>query len=84
MTAQNNRPKQGIDLALFQENWRKIPSEQLLPYAGQYVAFSADGTRVVAWGPDYDAVEAQLNSLGLDGSEVVWDRIPGLDEDTWL
>jgi hypothetical protein len=73
-----------IDLALFEKNRRLIPREALAPYAGQQVAFSADGTRVVAHGPDYDAVLAQLRALGLDSSEVVWDRIPGPDEESWL
>src|SRR5438105_3206161 len=84
MTAGNNQPAFKIDFARFDENRRKIPHAQLLPYAGQQVAFSADGTRVVAHGADHQALEGQLQALGLDSSEVVWSYIPALDEETWL
>src|SRR5437868_5047668 len=64
MTAGNNQPNFKIDFARFDENRRKIPRAQLLPYAGQQVAFSADGTRVVAHGADHQALEGQLQALG--------------------
>ena len=37
-----------INTVLFFQNRRAFTAEQLLPYFGQAIAFSADGTRVVA------------------------------------
>jgi hypothetical protein len=77
-------PAPKIDTVLYERNRSRIPPETLEPYAGEHVAFSADGTRVIAHGPDYESVEAELRSLGLDTSEVVWERVPGPGEETWL
>lgn len=80
----NGKTAEQIDLAQHMENRRKIPHEKLLPHAGQHVAFSADGARIVASGADYESLAARLRTLGIDGSEVVWSYVPGPDEDTWL
>jgi len=79
--AENNHT---IDLCEFIQNRERFPTEALLPYAGQHVAFSADGTRVVVHGADHEAVFLQLRRLGISTSNVVLDYIPGPDEDTWL
>ena len=73
-----------IDVVRFDLNRRQIPWEQLAPYAGQHVAFSADGTRVVASASEREALEKRLDELGIDSSEVVWSYIPALDEESWL
>ena len=77
----NNAP---IDVVIFDRNRRKIPAEVLQPYAGLWVAISADGTRVLACGPDLASAEANLAAQGIPGNSVGWERIPGVDEDTWL
>jgi Family of unknown function (DUF5678) len=82
--SKNGKALEQIDLARHMENRRQISQEKLLPYAGQHVAFSADGTHVVAAGADYEALAARLRDLGIDGGEVVWSYVPGPDEDTWL
>jgi hypothetical protein len=73
-----------IDVVKFDLNRRQIPWEQLAPYAGQHVAFNPEGTRVVASGSDHEAVFSELEKLGIKVGEVVFDYIPGLDEETWL
>ncbi len=73
-----------IDLVQFDRNRRQIPWDQLAPYAGQNVAFSADGTRVVAAGLGHAALAKRLDELGIDSSSVVWSYIPPPDEDTQL
>jgi hypothetical protein len=73
-----------IDLVKFDANRRQIPWEQLAPFAGQHVAFSADGTRVVASGFGHEALGKRLDELGIDSSMVVWSYIPALDEESWL
>lgn len=81
---ENGKSKQTIDVVLYERNRRRIPPEALEPYAGQWVAFSGDGTRVLASGPDLQTAEANLAALGIAGDEVGWARVPGLDEETWL
>jgi hypothetical protein len=73
-----------MDVALYLENRRRIPPEELAPYAGQWVAFSGEGTRILASGPDLATAEANLAALGVPGDEVGWARIPGPGEDCWL
>src|SRR5437867_1033414 len=80
----NAHANHAIDLREFVRNRDHFPVEALLPYAGQHVAFSADGTRVMAHGLDYEAVFLQLQKLGVPSSDVVFDYIPGLDEGPWL
>jgi hypothetical protein len=61
-----------------------MPDAVLLPYAGRWVAISADCTQVLASGPDLATAEANLAALGVPGNAVGWERVPGLDEETWL
>ena len=80
----NGKAIEEIDVVRYMANRAKIPPEVLEPYAGQWVAFSGDGTRVVASGPDREAAEANLEALGIDRCTVGWARLPGPDEETWL
>jgi hypothetical protein len=82
----NNNQRRGlfIDSKRYNENRNRFSLEQLEPYAGQYVAFNAEGTRILAHGEDHPAVEAMLRASGIDPETVVFSRIPGVDEDTWL
>ena len=73
-----------IDSKRYNENRNRLPPELLEPYAGQYVAFNAEGTCVLAHGEDRLAVVAMLRARGIDPQTVVYSRIPGADEDTWL
>jgi hypothetical protein len=73
------------DTRFYSENRRKFfPPEELAKYAGQEVAFSADGTRIIGHGPDFLTLWHQLQAAGLNPSEFVFATIPSLDEDTWL
>jgi hypothetical protein len=72
------------DTRFYNENRTKIPPEDLVPYAGQWVAWTPDGTRIVAHGEDMLTVAAQMRAAGLDPSDVVWEAIPGPDEDCFL
>ncbi len=73
-----------IDTVLYDRNRRQIPPATLEPYAGQWVAISGDGTRILASGPDLETAENHLAALSIAGDSVGWERIPALDEDTWL
>jgi hypothetical protein len=81
---ENGQPKQKIDVVLYEKNRRLMPPEMLEPYAGLWVAFSGDGTQVLASGPDFKTASDNLEALGIPGDEVGWARIPGLDEECWF
>jgi hypothetical protein len=73
------------DLRRFDENRGKFPVDDLRKYAGQAVAFSSDGTRIVAHGEDFLTVWNQLKANGVDPSQFVWEDLPALDaEDSLL
>lgn len=78
------KPQPGIDMVLYARNRRTIPFDKLTCYAGRWVAFSADGTRVVASGNTINELDANLQAAGIDAGEVGWERIPALDEGSWL
>jgi hypothetical protein len=54
------------DMGIFQENRCRFPPDQLLPYSGQHVAWSLDGTSILASGQDMEEVENKLVAAGID------------------
>jgi hypothetical protein len=60
---------------LFRRNQNQFPAEELAKYAGQHVAWSRDGTRILASGPDDQAVEDALKAAGVDPSTVVFSYV---------
>jgi hypothetical protein len=68
----NGKPKSPIDLAVFQRNVRQFSSEQLAPYWGKQVAYSADGTQILAAGDTDEELDALLARLGIGTDEVVF------------
>ncbi len=72
------------DGALFNENVSQFPGAELLKYAGQYVAWSLDGTRILASGTDPDELDRNLAAAGLQQGGFVEDYVPGPDEHTVL
>ncbi len=72
---QNGQTAGEVDMALFTRNRQLIPSEQLEPFAGQWVAFSADGTRIVASAVLIEDLSASLKKQAIEGSSVVWERL---------
>jgi hypothetical protein len=69
--ADARRNAEGFDGCQFTVNRNKFPPNELLKYAGKCVAWSLDGTRILASGDDYDEVERQLVAAGIDPSQVV-------------
>ena len=66
-------------LELFEKNQRNFPPEELAKYAGLYIAFSADGTRILASGADMDEVEQKLTAAGINPNQVVGSYVPPED-----
>jgi Family of unknown function (DUF5678) len=61
-------------------NRNRFPEEELDKYRGKYVAWSIDGTRIVASGDnDYHVYEA-VKAAGLDPQAVVFSYVDGPDD----
>jgi hypothetical protein len=67
-----------IDWKVFHQNCASFPLEEQARYAGQWVAFSFDGTHVVASSDEsWDAVREILRSRGEDPNEYLIDYFAG-------
>jgi hypothetical protein len=68
-------------IAYYSENRRRcFPPESLVPYAGQWVAFLADGTKIVAHHEDYLTLSKMVAEAGYGPLDVVLSAISPLDE----
>jgi hypothetical protein len=77
----SERPKESpwVNTNLFNANSSKIPYEELRKYAGQVIAWTLDGTRILACGADEKEVEERLREMDIDPSQVVFDNVPECD-----
>ena len=64
------------DLQEFDENRAAFPPEGLLQYRGKDIAWSPDGTRVIASDDDLLRLVATVKALGYDPSEVIFSSVP--------
>ena len=48
------------------------------------MVYSADGTRILAHGKEFEEVKAAMEAAGLNPFDAVWDQLPPLDEDAIL
>ena len=67
----SNVPSAPVDVLVFRRNRDMFPEEQLEPYWGKQVAWSGDGTRIVASGTSHEELYVTLRSLGVDPTGVV-------------
>ncbi|HWG44228.1 MAG TPA: hypothetical protein VN688_15725 [Gemmataceae bacterium] len=72
-----------IDINEFRQNQSRLPREELEKYNGQYVAWSSDGTRILAADPDPLRVDALLCVAGYDPAEILVSRIAIPEEVSW-
>jgi hypothetical protein len=63
----------------FLENRNKFPTEELWKYAGQHVAWSWDGTRILASAPDEAQLYRKMAEAGIDPQRVVLDYVDDPD-----
>ena len=68
------------DLSHFEKNRSKFPLEELAKYWGKHVAFSPDGTRIVADGDSEEELDAALEAAGIPFGQVVYSYVdvPGV------
>jgi hypothetical protein len=57
------------------ENRRKFPPQELARYAGRFIAWSWDGTHILASGNSIEEVEAALKAEGTDPAYTVGDYV---------
>ena len=70
--------------AVYQSSRATFPRAELTKYQGQWVAFSVDGSRVLAGASALEELEELLAALGKDPQQVVLEHIPGPEDDTSL
>jgi hypothetical protein len=59
----------------FTENQRKFPWEELQKYAGLHVAWSWEGTTIVASGSTIEEAWDNVKQAGIDPARVVFDFV---------
>lgn len=72
------------DFRDYAENRAKFPPEELMKYAGEHIAFSPDGTRLLAHGHSFEEVWAAMKAAGLNPHDAVWDQLDPPDVDSFL
>jgi hypothetical protein len=68
-----------LDYQTFEENRRRFPDEELWKYIGQAIAWSWDGTQILASGKDHAEVHKKLVAMGIDPSRVVFSCVDDPD-----
>ena len=69
-----------IAIGQHNENRNRFPPEELEKYRGQWIAWSLDGTRIIAHSDDPDALDALILQAGEDPQRCVLSGLP--EEDT--
>jgi hypothetical protein len=64
-----------LDVITFRANQEKFPTEELWKHINHHIAWSWDGSRIVASGKDRKEVEQQLEAGGIPPDRVVWDYV---------
>jgi hypothetical protein len=73
-TNASRRDPPGFEFA--NANRAAFPVEQLIPFEGKYIAWTADCTRILTSGADLIEVENNLVAAGIDPSQVIFEFIP--------
>jgi hypothetical protein len=72
------RPTPWID-ARFIENQRDFPAEELLRYQGKHIAWSWDGSQILAADADRRALDQKLRDVGINPLQVIHDYVDDPD-----
>lgn len=60
-----------IEINKFRENQSKVPLEELMKHNGKYVAWSDDGTHILASDEDSSRLYDWLGESGYDAGEIL-------------
>jgi hypothetical protein len=66
----------------YRNNRARFPHAELAKYRGSWVAFSADGRRIVARGETVEQLEREIAARGENGQDVVLEWVPGAEDDS--
>jgi Family of unknown function (DUF5678) len=69
-----------MNMQLYLKNRRRFSYDELDKHAGKYVAWSPDGTRIIASADDLSALCAAVDASEFDPAEVVMEPVPFPDE----
>ena len=69
-----------MDMREFLKNRPQVSQAEVEKYAGKYVAWSPDGTRIIAGDDDPMKVVAALKLAGYDPADCVLSSVPASDE----
>jgi hypothetical protein len=69
-----------MDTSALLKNRHRFPHNDLDKYAGQYVAWSPDGTRIIASNADPLRLIAAVDAAGYDHEQTLVEAIPLPDE----
>ncbi|HWG45201.1 MAG TPA: hypothetical protein VN688_20725 [Gemmataceae bacterium] len=72
------------DRWVYVKNRAKFLPTDLLPYADQWLAWSADGSQIVAHHKDLAEVARMVAESGLEREDVIFDHLPPGGEVTTL
>lgn len=68
----------------YQSNRAAFPRAELEKHRGLCIAFSADGTCIIASGPSLEEADRQVRAAGEDPNHAVFERVPGPEDDICL
>jgi hypothetical protein len=74
------RRRPSVDIQLFYKNRQQFPPEELAKYAGKYVAWSPDGTHILACDEDELSLANAIRAGGHSSAEVLISYVPVEDE----
>ena len=69
-----------MEMQIWLKNRQKFPPQELLKYAGKYVAWSPDGSRIIASDEDEERLDQAMKAAGHDPGEVLVSFVPSPDE----
>ena len=69
-----------MDMQQYLRNRHQFPQDELEKHAGKYVAWSPDGTRIIASADELGKLCEAVDTSGYDPAEVVMEPIPFPDE----
>ena len=67
--------------AAYRTNRASFPRSELEKYRGMWIAFNPNGTHIVASGSTFGQADQQVRAAGEDPNAVVFERVPGPDDD---
>ena len=69
-----------MNAKLFQQNGQKFPPKELARFAGKYLAWSPDGSKILASHEDELQLARVIQTAGLNTAEILIAFVPAEDE----